>query len=595
MKVKEFDLASRFFEFDDLRELLKYSAKKYGDKTSFVTKIKTKGSKEVSYMETGYKDLYNEMIYLGTALREKGYIDRKVAVIGENSYHWCLAYFTAACGLGVTVPLDKALEKDEIISCLNRSEATVIFFDKKYEKLVQEIFQSGETKIELTIMMSPEGKSINIKESNSQVENKYLWINDLIEEGKAIYNKGVKSYEDDPIDREKMAFLLFTSGTTQQSKAVMLSHKNYMSCIYGMCCEELFYPDDVNMQILPLHHCYGMLGLLTFLTQGMKNTFCDGLKYISRNLKEYQVTVMMSVPLLLENLYKKINKAIVAQGMEKKINFALKLCNAGEKLGLNFRRRMFKPILDQLGGQLRFFINGAAALDPVVAKGLNDFGILTVNGYGLTETAPTIASESYRHIRTGSVGKLMPNVEGKIFQPGEDGIGELIVRGDNVMLGYYGDEDATKEVIVDEWFHTGDLAYFDEDGYLFITGRKKNVIVMKNGKNVFPEEIENLVNVLPYVNESMLFTRNKHNDVVLWLKVVYDKEYLREKKISLTQLEKIFERDLDEINRTMPVVKRVHKYFLSDKSTIKTTTQKTKRNLEIAQIDEELKERGINE
>lgn len=595
MKVKEFDLASRFFEFADLRELLKYSAKKYGEKTSFVTKVKKKGSKEVAYIETSYQDLYNEMIYLGTALRKRGYTDRKVAIIGENSYHWCLAYFTAACGLGVTVPLDKALEKDEIISCLNRSEATVIFFDKKSEKLVQEIFKSDKTKLEVTIKMSPSGKPSNVEDNNFQESDGYLWINDLIEEGEALYNSGIKTYEEAPIDREKMAFLLFTSGTTQQSKAVILSHKNYMSCIYGMCCEELFYPDDVNMQILPLHHCYGMLGLLTFLTQGMKNTFCDGLKYISKNLKEYKVTVMMSVPLLLESLYKKINKAIVAQGMERKINFALKVCNAGEKVGLNFRRRMFKPILDQLGGHLRFFINGAAAIDPVVAKGLNDFGILTVNGYGLTETAPTIASESYRHVRTGSVGKLMPNVEGKIFQAGEDGIGELIVRGDNVMLGYYGDEEATKEVIVDGWFHTGDLAYFDEDGYLFITGRKKNVIVMKNGKNVFPEEIENLVNVLPYVNESMLFTRHKHSDVVLWLKVVYDKEYLREREISLTDLEKIFEKDLDEINDTMPAVKRVHKYFLSDRPTIKTTTQKTKRNLEMIQIDEELKERGLSD
>lgn len=583
MIVKGVDLASRFFEFSDLKEMLKYSGKKYGEKVAFVTKIKENGSKAVSYKNTSYQDLYDEMIYLGSALLKRGYKDRRVAVIGENSYQWCLAYFTAACGIGITVPLDKALEKEEITSCLKRSESTILFYDKKIEKVVEEIIASEDVNIEFA-------STINFKSENSTIPS----ISELVEEGRALVNSGYNAYEDKPIDREAMSFLLFTSGTTEQSKAVMLSHKNYISCIYGMCCEELFYPDDVNMQVLPLHHCYGMVGLLTFLVQGMKNTFCDGLKYVSKNLKEYEVTVMMSVPLLLESVYKKINKAIASQGQEKKIRFALRMCAAAERLGIDIRRRMFKPIIDQLGGHLRFFINGAAPIDPVVAKGLNDFGILTVNGYGLTETAPTIASESYRHIRTGSVGKLMPNVEGRIVQPNEDGVGELVVRGDNVMLGYYGDEEATKAVIKDGWFHTGDLAYFDEDGYLFITGRKKNVIVMKNGKNVFPEEIENLVNTLPYIEESILFTKNKHSDVVLWLKAVYDKNYLKDNGLSIEDLEAKFRVDMDEINNTMPAVKRVNKFFLSDRPTVKTTTQKTKRNLEIEEIHKEMSERGID-
>ena len=583
MIVKEVDLASRFFEFSDLKEMLRYSGKKYGEKTSFVTKIKKKGSKEVSYKNTSYKELYEEMIFLGSSLLNRGYVDRRVAIIGENSYQWCLAYFTAASGIGVTVPLDKALEKEEIVSCLKRSKSTIVFYDKKMEKMMEEIISSGDVDIEFAATLNFESENINRPS-----------LSELVDEGRALVQDGYEAYENKPIDREAMAFLLFTSGTTEQSKAVMLSHKNYMSCIYGMCCEELFYPDDVNMQVLPLHHCYGMVGLLTFLVQGIKNTFCDGLKYVSKNLKEYEVTVMMSVPLLLESVYKKINKAIAAQGQEKKIAFALKLCAAAEKLGIDIRRRMFKPIIDQLGGHLRFFINGAAPIDPVVAKGLNDFGILTVNGYGLTETAPTIASESYRHIRTGSVGKLMPNVEGRIVDPNEEGIGELVVRGDNVMLGYYGDEDATNAVIVDGWFHTGDLAYFDDDGYLFITGRKKNVIVMKNGKNVFPEEIENLVNGLPYIEESILFTKDKHSDVVLWLKAVYDKNYLEENNVSLTDLEDKFKADMERINQTMPAVKRVNKFFLSDRPTVKTTTQKTKRNLEIEEIYREMSERGLD-
>lgn len=582
MKVKDIDLAARFFEFSDLREMLRYSAKKYGNKTAFVTKIKEKGTKAVSYHNTSYEELYDEMIALGTALYDRGYKNRRVAIIGENSYKWCLAYFTAANGVGVTVPLDKALEREEIVSCLNRSNSTIIFYDKKIAKLIEDIIESGETNLEFAVTL--DFKSENLDRPS---------IDGMIADGKQLIASGNKEFENCKIDREAMSFLLFTSGTTQQSKAVMLSHKNFMSCIYGMCCEELFYIDDVNLQLLPLHHCYGMLGLLTFLVQGMKNTFCDGLKYINKNLKEYKVTVMMSVPLLLENIYKKINKAIASQGQEKKIAFALKLCKMSEKVGVDIRRKMFKPIIDQLGGHLRFFINGAAPIDPVVAQGLNDFGILTVNGYGLTETAPTIASESYRHLKAGSVGKLMPNVEAKIMNPNDEGIGELVVRGDNVMIGYYDDDAATNEVLIDGWFHTGDLAYFDEDGYLFITGRKKNVIVMKNGKNVFPEEIENLVNILPYVSESMLFTRHKHNDIVLWLKVVYDSAYLKEHSITLEELEQKFQKDLDGINDTMPAVKRVHRYFLSDRPTIKTTTQKTKRNVEIEEINKELKERGL--
>ena len=582
MKVKDIDLAARFFEFSDLREMLRYSAKKYGNKTAFVTKIKEKGTKAVSYHNTSYEELYDEMIALGTALYDRGYKDRRVAIIGENSYKWCLAYFTAANGVGVTVPLDKALEREEIVSCINRSNSTIIFYDKKMAKLIEDIIESGETNLEFAVTL--DFKSENLDRPS---------IDEMIANGKQFIASGNKEFENCKIDREAMSFLLFTSGTTQQSKAVMLSHKNFMSCIYGMCCEEFFYVDDVNLQLLPLHHCYGMLGLLTFLVQGMKNTFCDGLKYINKNLKEYKVTVMMSVPLLLENIYKKINKAIASQGQEKKIAFALKLCKLSEKVGVDIRRKMFKPIIDQLGGHLRFFINGAAPIDPVVAQGLNDFGILTVNGYGLTETAPTIASESYRHLKAGSVGKLMPNVEAKIMNPNDEGIGELVVRGDNVMIGYYDDDAATNEVLIDGWFHTGDLAYFDEEGYLFITGRKKNVIVMKNGKNVFPEEIENLVNILPYVSESMLFTRHKHNDIVLWLKVVYDSAYFKEHSITLEELEQKFQKDLDGINDTMPAVKRVHRYFLSDRPTIKTTTQKTKRNVEIEEINKELKERGL--
>ncbi len=578
--MKDYKLEKKFYEFRDLRELLRTSAEKYADKVAFVTKIKDKKTKEVNYINTTYAGLFETMGYLGTALTERGYQGRRVAVIGDNSYNWCLAYFTASCGIGVTVPLDKALQKEELVSCLNRSDAEVIFYDRKTAKIIEEIYSEGSTRLSLLVAMDFESETATS-------------LMHLIDQGQKLVEAGDRRYLDAEIDPDAMNYLLFTSGTTSQSKAVMLSHRNFMSCNYGMNCEELFFPDDVNMMILPLHHCYGMSGLLTFLSQGMKNCFCDGLKYITMNLKEYGVSVIMSVPLLLESMYKKINKAIEAQGMEGKVAFAMKVCNFSDKVGINLRRKMFKAIIDQLGGRMRFIINGAAALDPVVSKGFNDLGILTVQGYGLTETAPTISSETYRYLKPGSCGKVMPNVEAKILDPGEEGIGELVVRGDNVMLGYYDNQEATDEVLIDGWFHTGDLAYIDEDGYLFISGRKKNVIVMKNGKNVYPEEIENLINVLPYVEESMVFTREKTNDFVLWAKVVYDKGYLTEYNMTAEELAAKLDEDMDRINAGMPAYKMVKKYFLSDKPTIKTTTAKTKRNEEIKQIQEELKELGL--
>lgn len=578
---KDYKLEEKFHQFANLRELLRASSVMHADKVAFVTKVKNKETKEVSYIDTTYKELFDEMNYLGTAVTDMGYGDSVIGVIGENSYHWCLTYFTVANGLGVIVPLDKMLQKEELLGCLNRSHTKVVFTDKKHYKIMKEIFDEGSSELEkiISLDVSVDGEPD---------------VPQLIEKGKELVEGGDRTYMDKELDPDAMTFLLFTSGTTQQSKAVMLSHRNFMSCNYGMNCEEVFFPDDVNMMILPLHHCYGMSGLLTFLSQGMKNVFCDGLKYITKNLAEYQVSVIMSVPLLLENMYKKINKAIEKENMGGKINFAKKVCGATDKLGLDMRSVMFKPIVDQLGGHLRFIINGAAALDPVVSKGFNDFGILTVQGYGLTETSPTIASETYRYLKPGSVGKVMPNVEAKLIDVDENGIGELIVRGENVMLGYYDNKEATDEVLIDGWFHTGDLAYFDDEDYLFICGRKKNVIVMKNGKNVFPEEIENQINNLPYIDESMVFTRDKANDVVLWVKAVYDKNYLEEHNMTLEQLEEQFSKDLDKINSDMPAYKMIKRHYLSDIPTIKTTTQKTKRAEEIKVVEKELAERGLN-
>ena len=587
---KDYGLEKKFFEFTDMRELMEHSAKRYADHVAFITK--TKRGPEPEYKNTTYKEMFREMGYLGTALVGRGLKDAAVAVVGENSYQWVLADMAIACGVGVTVPLDKALQKDELLSCFKRSHAKAVFYDKKHAAMLTEIFEEGSSELEQAFAI--DGADV-ISPEVEDAPSRFCSVEDLLEDGRKAVDAGDRSYIDAEIDREKMSYLLFTSGTTERSKAVMLSHKNLMSCNYGMNCEELFFPDDVDMMILPLHHIYGFMGLVTFISQGLTTCFTDGLKYIAKNMQEYHVSVMMSVPLLLENMYKKICKGIEKQGKTKQVAAAMKVCNAADKVGINLRKVVFKKIIDEMGGRMRFFINGAAALDPVVQEGLNSLGILTVQGYGLTETSPTIASETYRYIRKGSCGHVMPNVEARIDDPDGDGIGELVVRGDNVMLGYYDDPEATEEVMEDGWFHTGDLARFDEDDYLFITGRKKNVIVMKNGKNVFPEEIENLIDFLPYVSESMVFTQSKGSDYVLWVKVVCDQEYMREHALTEDDVKAMFEKDLDEINNGMPAYKMVKRFYISDRPTIKTTTMKTKRREEIKQIEEELKELGIKE
>lgn len=581
---KDYGLEKKFFQFTDMRELMEHSAKKYRDKVAFITKTRKKPEPEYKY--TTYSEMFTEMEELGTALIARGLKGEPVAIVGENSYQWVLADMAVACGVGVTVPLDKALQKDELLSCFNRSHAKAVFYDKKHLDMISEIMEEGSSELLQAYAMDGAGL---IKEG----DDRFASVETLLEDGRKEVESGNKDWMDTKIDPDKMSYLLFTSGTTEQSKAVMLSHRNLMSCNYGMNCEELFFPDDVDMMILPLHHIYGFMGLVTFLSQGLTTCFTDGLKYIAKNMQEYHVSVMMSVPLLLENMYRKINKGIEKQGKMKKVQLGLKICDVVDKLGLSIRRKVFKEIIDEMGGKMRFFINGAAALDPVVQKGLNDFGILTVQGYGLTETSPTIASETYRYVKKGSCGKVMPNVKAMIADPDNEGIGELVVKGDNVMLGYYDNPEATEEVMEGGWFHTGDLAYFDEEGYLFITGRKKNVIVMKNGKNVFPEEIENLINFLPYVSESMVFTQNKQNDYVLWVKVVCDKEYLKEHGLSQDDVNKMFAKDLDKINEGMPSYKMVKHFYISENPTIKTTTMKTKRREEMKQIEKELDELGL--
>ena len=556
--------------FKNIREIFDNSVELYPDNKAFI--IKEKKGKDVKYKDITYKDFRNQMNYLGTALIDLGLKDKRVAIISKNRYEWALTYFAVISGVGITVPLDKGLKEEEIISCLVRSKADCIVFEKEFLDIMKRAKENKDIKIKEYICMD------DIKEEG------FRKISDVLKNGQKLLENGNKKYIDAEIDEEKMATIIFTSGTTSMSKAVMLSNKNIASNITDMMYTEKVYDTDVNMAFLPFHHTFGSTGVLFFLANGATNVFCDGLKYVQKNLVEYKVSTFVCVPLLLEAMYKKIMAEVEKQGKTKIIKIGTKISKFLLEFGIDIRRKLFKQVLDKLGGNIRFIITGASAIDKKVAEGFNNLGILTVQGYGLTETAPVLSAENEKTMRLGSVGIPLYNVDIKIDNPDENGIGEIIAKGPNVMLGYYENEEATNDVIkIDKdgnrWFHTGDLGYIDKDGFVFITGRKKNVIVLKNGKNIFPEELEALVTNLPYVAENMVYGKPKGDDLLVSIKVVYNEEYIKEKygKISEEDLKEIIWKDIKAINDKLPIYKHIKDLIITNEPMIKTTTAKIKR------------------
>lgn len=474
----------------------------------------------------------------------------------------------------VSVPLDKGLQTGELEDSLIRSEVSAIIFDKSLEASILEIKNNNKTKIEHFICT----------EKNPD----FLYFYDLLSEGKEEINKDNSSFIEHNVDSNKMSILLFTSGTTSKSKAVMLNQKGIANNIYDMQCVEDFRSSDINIAFLPFHHIFGSTGMLVMLATGLKTVFPDGLKYIKQNLVEYNVSFFVGVPVLIEKMYLTIMKEIKKQGKEKLLNTAIKISNFLLKFHIDIRRKLFKNIINQLGG-MRFIVSGGAPLGVEIEKWFNNIGIKLVQGYGLTETSPVISAESDLNMRYGSVGKPMQSTIVKIINKDYEGVGEIVVKGPNVMLGYYNNEDKTNEVLKNEWFYTGDLGYIDDEGFLFITGRKKDLIVLKNGKKVFPEELETLINKLDDVSECMVFglpNPEDANNVKISVKVVYDENIVKNKypEASESDLKYIIWNEIKEINKTLPMYKYIKNMILSKEPLIKTTTNKVKRNEELKLI-----------
>ena len=554
----------KYIEITDLKDMLKKSGEKYGEKIAY--KIR----QENGYKEITHNEVRKMVDGLGTKLIDMGLKDKRIAVIGENRYEWEIAYLSIVCGTGTVVPLDKSLPENELESLIERSKAEAIICSQKYVEILK------KTKLKYIISMDLENDNDGIISQKR-----------LISEGIQLVKFGDTSFTNAKIDNEKMSIMLFTSGTTSISKAVALSHKNICSNLMDISSILDVNSSDVFLSFLPLHHVFECtVGFLFSLYVGAETVFCDGIRHIPENLAEYKVSVMASVPAIYERLFKIIKKHLEKQG---KVEQILKDEEKYKDSSMEKKKEVFKEIHDLLGGNIKLFISGAASLEPSIEEKFRRLGFNMVQGYGLTETSPVVAIGNKKYHKTGSIGKCVPSDEVKLLDINKDGIGELAVKGPNVMLEYYENKEATEKVLKDGWFQTGDLARIDEDGYIFICGRKKSVIVLKNGKNIFPEEMETLINKEDGVEESFIFGKpisKDPNDIKIFVKIVYIKESFEGK--TETEIKEYFNEKIKSINKTMPHYKAIRGIIISDKPLIKTTTNKIKREKNLEQIMKEL-------
>lgn len=567
-------MENKIRSFNNLKEMINNTKEKYGNKTAFYLDGDTiENSRKVTYNQ-----YINDINCLGTAMIEMGLKGKRIAIISENRYEWEVAYLAICCGTGIVVPLDKALQIDEIESLIIRSEAEAIFYSSKYNEFMQTIQKNGKSNLKYFISMDLEKNDFN-KFSQKEV----------IKKGQELLDSGNKEFIDAKINNEEMNIMLFTSGTTSKSKSVMLSHKNLCTNTMDICKSFEVDETDRFLSFLPLHHTFECTaGFLFPISVGSSIVFSKGVRHIASEMKNFKITTMISVPALVEKMYDKIMKSIEEKGKLATVKTGIKLSNALLKVGIDIKKKVFKEIYENLGGHLKILVVGGAPFSAEKEKGFWDLGFNVLQGYGLTETSPVIAAELTKQKRIGSIGKKMPSVEVKIDNPDEKGVGELLAKGDSVMLGYYENEEANEEVFDKEgWFHTGDLARIDKDGYIFISGRKKFVIVLKNGKNVYPEEIEALIDRSNLIKESMVYGMpDDDDDVKIGVKVVYDKEYIQNKfgDIKEDQIKEKIWNWVKEVNKTLPKYKYVKSLILTEEELVKTTTLKIKRNIEMEKI-----------
>lgn len=556
----------------DIKNMFDSSVEIYGDNVAFKVKDKTGGP----YKDITYKEAKIDVDALGTKLISMGLKDKSISIIGDNRYEWAISYLAVVCGTGIVVPLDKELGASEIGQLIKKADVECIIYSSRYEKIFQEIRASGDTRLKFLINMDADESSDDL-----------LSYKETVEEGKLLVNNGNRDFLDAQIDRDKMSILLFTSGTTGIAKGVMLSHGNIVEDLIASPTLLEVLQTDVFFSVLPIHHTYECTcGFLMPLYRGASIAYCEGLKYIVKNLSEAKPTIFLGVPLLFESLYKKIWQNAKKSGKAKMLKRIIAINKKTKKIGIDLAPIFFKKITELFGGRMKVIICGGAAIDPNVLQGIRDFGVNAVQGYGLTECAPICALNPDKYPKNDSAGYIPPGFDIKIYNPDPDtGIGEICTKGGNVMLGYYKDPEATAEVLKDGWFHTGDLGYLDEDRYVHITGRKKNVIITKNGKNVYPEELEYFLGKIPYVSESLVWGKDSDEtgETLIFASIRVDDEEIKEalgEQYTDKDVEELIWEEIDKINRAQPYFMRIKKFHIRKEEFEKTTAKKIKRFVE---------------
>lgn len=584
----------RYYEawpFTNLMDMLRQCADRHADLAAYRFRRKPD---DVEIIKT-YPQLLNDINALGTALKSLGIKpDTKIAIYGDNSYEWSVAYNSSINGCGIVVPLDKLLPAREIEILLDRSSSEVLFYGLKQAEVVHKI---AKHKKNLKYLICMDNETIHSSEIGT--DSRYLSMFDLVNIGLHLLSKGDRCFLDTELDPEALAAIFFTSGTTASAKGVMLSHKNICANIRSISGILPLYPGERALSLLPLHHTFeNTVGMLYMLYSGVCICFTDGLRYIMKNMQEWQIECMIAVPVLFENMYSKLQKNLKSSGKAGLISLLRPIARRLSYLGLDVRRRIFSEILSAFGGKLRLVVVGAANIDSEIIQTFNDFGIEFYMGYGMTEASPVIAACHRQHNTIGSVGPPLPEIQIAIDAPEDqpEAIGEILTKSDCVMLGYYHDPEATAEVITtDGWLRTGDIGQIDEKGAIKITGRAKSMIVLNNGKKVFPEEIEMLLNQIPSIAEAMVWGQpGSKEGVDICALIRIERDQLPELADADDETwSKHIKKAVQAVNQGMPVYKGIRYILLTDNDFIKTTTLKVKRLKQFQAIQNFLQKRSI--
>ena len=563
--------------FTTVKEMFINSSKEYADRTFLLEKFNPKGD----WTEITYNQFKNEVIGFGTALTKiLNLKDSRVVIIGENTHHWYLSYMTMLCGVGIAVPVDKELPENEIENVIKRSRAKAVIFSTKKADIIKKAAENLP-QVEYFIQMN----------SDKELDGRLIGVDYLIKQGTELVKNGDNSFMNIEIDPDEFKVLIFTSGTTADAKGVMLCNRNLAENVNAATAYVKLSPDDRLMSILPLHHTYeSSIGFLLPFGIGASISVCQGLKHIVPDLQETKPTALLTVPLLVETLYRKINKNIKKSKKDGLVNSMIHVTNALKTVGVDIKRKVFNEIYENLGGRIRIIVSAAAPIDAKVGKWIEDIGILFLQGYGLTETAPIAALTPDFDTRVGSAGKAVVGAELRIDHPNAKGEGEVLISSKTLMLGYYEDEQATKEAIFEEdgkrWFHSGDIGYMDKDGFLYITGRSKNVIVTQNGKNIYPEEIELMLSKHTEIKECMVYGQEVkgEKELIITARVIPNYEEIEEKygkDLDEDAIYKIIWNIVKEVNKELTSYKAVKKLEIKHDEFVKTTTMKIKRYAEL--------------